>query len=376
MAYLWRNLSDHDFELVCRDLFAKVVDEPLEAFARGPDSGIDVRGYHNGTLSLVIQCKHYAGSPFSSLQSAVRKELPKLKALNPQPKRVILAVSRGLTPANKASLADLLGPYARQEDIFGEDDLEGLLQLHQDVENHHYKLWLASGNRLAAIANAAVVNRSEAVTDRLIAKSRIFVQHQKLQDARVLLDSEHCCVISGPAGVGKTTLAEMLALEYLAAEFELVEVSADIEEAMSVWRRGNKQIFLYDDFLGRTNLLPALGKNEDQRLLNFIRGIKDADNKRFILTTREYILRAARQRYDNLQDDLIDMARLTLDMSSYSRLERAEILYNHLYFNEHVTRQDLETLVENRSYMNIIDHSQFNPRLIESAIRLATKAHV
>src|SRR5256885_8532737 len=41
-------------------------------------------------------------------------------------------------------------------------------------------------------------------------------------------------------------------------------------------------------------------KNEDDRLLNFISQIRTSRQKRLVLTTREYILEQARQRYERL----------------------------------------------------------------------------
>jgi len=84
--------------------------------------------------------------------------------------------------------------------------------------------------------------------------------------------------------------------------YELVVVSADLEEAWSVQDPAVRQIVYYDDFLGRSALEPRLGRNEDDSLVAFIRLAGRSATTRFVLTTREYILRHAHQLYERLAD--------------------------------------------------------------------------
>lgn len=76
----------------------------------------------------------------------------------------------------------------------------------------------------------------------------------------------------------------------MAKGFELIQVSHDMEEAWSKLKPdGEKQVFYYNDFLGKTNFIKSLNKDEDKRLIQFIEKIQKSKNKKFILTTREYI---------------------------------------------------------------------------------------
>ena len=72
-------------------------------------------------------------------------------------------------------------------------------------------------------------------------------------------------------GIGKTTLAEILVINYLDMGYDLINISEDISEAYESYNPQVKQIFYYDDFLGQTSLEDKLGKNEDQRLIFFWR---------------------------------------------------------------------------------------------------------
>ena len=98
----------------------------------------------------------------------------------------------------------------------------------------------------------------------------------------------------GPAGCGKTMLADMLMYTLIGEGFTPFALRQDVGEADDVYRENDPQVFLYDDFLGQTASAEKLAKNEDARLADFITRVAAVENKRFILTTREYMLQHGR----------------------------------------------------------------------------------
>ena len=92
--------------------------------------------------------------------------------------------------------------------------------------------------------------------------------------------------------------------------------------------------------------------------------IRDSKDSVFVLTTREYILNQAKLYYEKLAREKFDHRTCVIDLSKYSRRIRAQILYNHLHFSS-LPRQHLESLVAKRGYVRIIDHKNYNPRLIQ-----------
>lgn len=370
-TYNFANLSPYDFELLVRDLLTRSESLNLRAFAPGRDSGIDLRAWESGSSKkpIIVQCKHMAGSSWSSLRSSVKGEKAKLDKLDNKPVRYILATTQTLTPGNVDELARILSPYCKSdEDILDLIAIERLLDEHAEVLRKHYKLWITSSSVLDRILNAKIYNRTDAYRSALLAKSRIFVQPKSFTQAQKILHNYHTCIISGPPGVGKTTLADMLCLDYLATDFELIVVSEDVSEADQIYSAAKKQIFIYDDFLGRTDLNSRLGKNEDSRLIEFIRRVEDNPNHRFILTTREYILRAARQRYERLDVEDLDVRKFMLRMMHYSQFEKGLILYQHLAFADDIDYADIEELVRSRMYRSIINHPNYTPRHITDAL--------
>jgi hypothetical protein len=370
--YNFSNLSPYDFEIFIRDLLNASQKLNLRVFAPGRDKGVDLRGWEAGRRNyrVIVQCKHMLGSTYPQVLSSVKSEKRKLDKLTLKPSRYILATSKLLTEDNINELASTLEPYSRSSgDILDAAALEDMLSRHESVLRRHYKLWITSTPILEKVLHAGIYNRNESYLQNLLLKSRTFVQPKAFSRAQQILKQNHSCIISGPPGVGKTTLADMLCLEYLTNGFELIVVSEDILEADNVYAQQRKQLFLYDDFLGRTDLREKLGKNEDGRIVEFIRRVSNSPNHRFILTTREYILRAARVNYDRLDNGGIDPLKCVLEIDTYSELQKGLILYQHLSFMEGISRDDIEDLVFNRRYIAIVRHPNYTPRHIADALQ-------
>src|SRR3984885_3483697 len=58
-------------------------------------------------------------------------------------------------------------------------------------------------------------------------------------------------------------------------------------------------------------------------------------------------------------------SKYTLRLDDYSKTHRAKMLFNHLYFSD-LPDDRLAKLVKSRVYRDVVDHSHFNPRVVES----------
>lgn len=378
-----RRLSDYDFELLTRDLLSAELGVRLESFARGRDKGIDLRylATPNNIIvpfgtpqvpDIVVQCKHYVNTGYSGLKSKLqKKECKKVAKLGP--KRYILVTSVDLTAANKSELRGILAPYVLTDsDIYGASDIDALLKRHPSVERAHYKLWLTSTEVLDRFLHSDIYRHTEHVLQNIERNAVRYVANQSYPAAKDMLAKNHVCVIAGRAGIGKTTLAEMLLLEYASAGYQPVVVSADITEANKVWSADPAvpQIFYYDDFLGQAATADKLNKNEDARLGVLLGRVLETKNKRLILTTREYILEQAKQDYERLERMNLDAHKHVIRLEDYTRLHKAQILYNHLYFSG-LDPDVRASLVPQRLYFNVINHPNYTPRLIDDIARRA-----
>ncbi|MET8768736.1 restriction endonuclease [Streptomyces sp. NPDC004658] len=360
-------LTDFDFEAVCKDIFEAEYGLRLELFSPGADAGVDLRYFHAGKSELIVQCKHWVRSSRAKLIEYVRNvELAKVQRLKPD--RYVLATSVELTKDSKDKLYDLLAPYVKTpSDILGVDEINALLRKHEHIVRRHLRLWLTSTAVLSSLLSKSIVTRSQQLADALDSTLRTYAPNESYGRALDLLDSRHSCVIAGIPGIGKTTLAQVICAVYVSEGFELVEVSADLEEANTLWDDNIAQIFYYDDFLGQSSLAEKLGKNEDSRLLSFMERVEKARNKRFILTTREYILAQARQRYEKLDRHRFELQTCVVDMEDYTYRARGSILYNHVYASD-LSGEVKARFANPRVYRPIIQHPNFNPRVVAVTI--------
>ncbi|MBR9971895.1 restriction endonuclease [Magnetospirillum sulfuroxidans] len=356
-------LNGADFEDLVRDLIGEELGVRFEAFCAGPDGGIDGRhapGAAKG--SIVLQAKHMERSTFAALKAVMRKERASIDKLGPS--RYVLATSRPLTPANKASLANEIGPaLVSESDIFGPDDLEALLRKYPSIEKAHIKLWLSSAAILDRVVRSASHAYVAITKEEIEAKLKVYVQNPSFTEASERVEKHHLLIISGPPGVGKTTLGEMIAYAYLGQDWELVPIRS-LEDGFAAIIDTKKQVFLFDDFLGKIALDKQALSSKDSDLTRFMSRVRRSPNARFILTTRAYIFEDARRLSENLADQRLDVTKYVLDVGVYARRIRARILYNHLVVAG-TPIAHVQALIHSGKIPEIVDHRNYNPRIIE-----------
>ncbi|MEV1001826.1 restriction endonuclease [Nonomuraea sp. NPDC050202] len=364
-------LTDVDFEVLCQDLFGSKLGVRLEKFGPGPDAGVDLR-YESapGSAEIVIQCKHRMASSSSDLIRHMEKsELVKIRAL--RPKRYILATTVRLSKMAKDKLAVLLHPYAHGPgDIYGLDEIVAELRNDPALVERNFRLWLSGTNVLRSLLNRDALQRSSRLIEDAVESARTYAINDSLTRALSILNDRHVCLISGIPGIGKTTLALMLVTIHLQAGFSVFEISRDVDEIDAVWDDDEHQLFYYDDFLGQTTLREPLSKNEDVRLLKMLHRVRRSENKRFVLTTREYLLEQARLTYARLHQEDFSPWQCVLSVDSYPLEVQESILHNHLYFSG-LAASDRHAFRQGKAYHRIVGHRNFNPRMVQQSLAVS-----
>ena len=366
LNYDFTNLSTFEFENLIRDLLQNKFNLFIESFTTGRDSGIDLRFAIDTKSSTIIQVKRY--TKYSDLKSSLKKDIYKIKKL--KPKSYIIATSVGLTPKNKSELMNMFKPYIKSTmDILGNNDINNLLGQFPSIEKQYYKLWLSSISILEKILHSKVFNQSTFEIDEIKETLKTYVINDSFNNALDILKKYHYVIISGLPGIGKTTLARMLVYQILAKEYdEFIYISDTINDAFEFYKEDCKQIFYFDDFLGKNFLDVKPRINEDNNVIKFIHKISKSTNKLFILTTREYILQQAKNSSESYNNPSIDFAKCVLDLSIYTKIIKAQILYNHIYYSE-IPEAHLSYFINSKKYRNLITHKNYNPRIIETFIQ-------
>lgn len=358
-------LSPLDFEHLVRDLLSKELEIELTTFAEGKDSGIDLRYSKGEKENVIVQCKRVKTLSKKQIQS----ELLKIKKLNPT--KYFFVVSVDLSPDMFDFIQSTFKDWMEtDENIYTRSKLNQLLDKHKSIHQRHFKLWLNTSSIFNDIINTPLFERAKSLITDLKKDYKYYVKNDSLNQAFEILNKNQFIVISGIPGIGKTTLAKLVLWEYLQKGFEIIEIRKVWEGEQILTEDSDKhQVFYYDDFLGENFLKFDVIEGRSNDLIQFINRIKNSKDKFLIMTTREYILNQAKEIYEKLDTTDLNIAKHTLDLSTYSKRIKAQILYNHIFYSE-IPIEYVEAIIANKVYKEIINHKNYSPRIIE---QLTTK---
>lgn len=368
--YNFNILSPLEFEEFTRDILSAVHDVEYQTFCGGKDGGIDIRYVaKRRTDETVVQCKRYKTTT-ALINNLLHKERPKLDKL--KPKRYILALSLDLSAKQVDKLMLSFAPYIKSpHDIIMPKQLNAYLAKNPQVEKRHFKLWLTSTNVLDVIIHSGIENYSLLTKQNIEEAATLFVPLPNLYEAIDKLRENGFIIIVGQPGVGKTTLARMMAYKLLGDKedgfTELVSIPRDFSQVLTKLSADPEkhQVFYFDDFLGTNFLDHKFDRREDSVFHDLVVSAERLKkSKVMIMTTREYILQQAGQSSRHLDDQNILDARYIVNLDDYGLELKSRILYNH-FANFDLPEAHLQFFLDNKVYRKLIQHRNYSPRLIE-----------
>lgn len=361
------NLNDYEFEILCKDIMEKMHGESLRTYRKGRDQGVDISCFQLKS-GIIIQAKHYINSSFTSLYTALEKELVKIDKL--KPKRYYVCTSRDLTRANIEKIYQLFKKYMKSTDqIIDGTQINDFLKKEENIDiiNKNYKIWLSDSKLIGLMTNRDVFIDSEELMIDIERDSKLFVETNAYRESREILDKERLLIIQGDPGVGKTTISKMLVIYYATLGFKIKYSSdnsvKDLKKSLST-NIEEKELVLLDDFLGQHYL--KINENRPNQIRSLIGFIKRQKNKMLIMNSRITILNEAVSSnldFKNLLDNN-HIGKYLIDLNLMKPIEKAKILYNHFYFNK-LPKEYYDNIIEDRNYCKVVVHKNYNPRIIE-----------
>jgi len=367
MEYDFSKLNDREFEALGASIVGKILNKRVETFKSGRDGGVDGRFWIGKKKEGIIQCKHYIETPYSKLITKLKSE-ESLKVNKLKPAKYIFITSKKLSRSNKKEIKEIFSPYIiREDDIFGKEDLNVFLSKkeNQEIVELNIKLWITSIPVLDLIFNNAIKGRSESTIREIEENAYKYAITENHKKGFQILEKSNVIILTGEPGIGKTTIADNLSLYYTAKGYEFCDIEESISEAENIFREKEKKkiLFYCDDFLG-SNLYDAINNKKDSHIVKFINRVSKDNSKKFILTSRTNILNKAYSLSHKFQNGKIRDNEFLLKVENLTSIDKAQILYNHI-FHSNLDKVYIDEIYENKRYKEIINHRNFNPRIIE-----------
>ena len=369
--YNFNNLSDFEFEILCKDIMQKKLGINLYTFQKGRDGGIDITDSPS-TKSIIIQVKHYINSKYSDLIASLRKEIGKVKELNPQKYYVCCAVK--LTAKNKQEIYKLFSEYMESaNNVLSLLDINDFLENPEniDIVRKHYKLWLESTNILNEIVNQSIFVDCESLLYNIEENSKEFVATHCYYECLEILEQERMLLLLGMPGTGKTVTTKMLALYYASKGYRIRYTTngdiRDLKNALST-QKELPEVVLLDDCLGQHYF--KMKETQENELLGLVKYIAMNKSKKLIMNSRVTIFQQAKERsieFRQFAEDKKFKIKI-LDMGKISIPDKGRIFYNHIYFKGLPTLyyQDIR---RDYNYRKIVMHNNYTPRIMEFVTR-------
>lgn len=364
----YSNLSDIEFEYLCKDVMSRKLSKNLQRFGSGKDGGVDLTDDVQ-SKNIIVQVKHYVKTDVSGLLRSLKNEVAKVEKLKPN--KYYVCCSKELTPQNKMEIREMFSSFMESDDyIITSLELDQFLDLSENVDilRKHFKLWIDSSNILCDYFTNDIFIDSEALMAGIEDDMTLFVQTQAYEEAILCLEDRNVLIIVGNPGVGKTVTSKMLVLHYAAQDYRVRYTTdgMDLKELKKSLSQSpkSKEVVLLDDCFGQAYF--NMKATQESELLSLIKYISLNKNKVLIMNSRISIYNEAKERTSQLIKSLDkkEYNAYVLNMESISLEDKGKIFYNHLYFQD-IPRKYFENIKLDKRYIDIVKHENYNPRIIE-----------
>lgn len=329
----WRAFQD-----LATTMLSTVFGQSVESFEDGNDEGRDASftGIWNdphGTEALsgafVIQSK-FSSSRGTLTLSGLQQELPKIKNLQERglcDNYIVMTNQRVTGSANAAIREAVMGLGVKQVRVWGRTWIEQKLDTDPALRRRVPRLY-GLGD-LTEILDERRLLQGKSILNALGSSAATFVPTSPFYDAADALDDHGAVLLIGRPTVGKSVIAQMLALGVLDSGEADVVVATSAEDFTKVWNPSlTDRLFWVDDVFGELTAEAALIGSWGRNMRALLAAV--GHGNRFIFTSRDYIYRDAVTQLRSANVPFWNDAQITVAVAELTATERRRILYNHL----------------------------------------------
>ena len=325
-------LGWHDFQNLCLTVIGEVFGQTIMGFLSHNDAGRD--GAFHGTWSptgtevfqgnFVVQAKHTSNPSTTLTRSLISDELAKVESLVARGRcdvYVLISNARLTGDSELQITEDLKDCGVSQTLVLGAEWLNRTIS-----ENSRLRMLvprLYGLGDLTQILDQRAYGQAEAVLESMRTDLAKLVRTKTYEAAANALDDHGFVLLTGAPMTGKTTIAAELALASADAFDTTVVTIQEAGEIRERWNPGEKQLFWLDDAFGATQLEHHLASSW-QRATPMVNSAIDTGSK-FVLTTRDYVLRAAWSHLKPGSFPLLEASCVVVDVADLTLQERKQI---------------------------------------------------
>lgn len=387
-------LSPDDFEKFANKIVSKRFKKHIIDFGEGPDGGID--GMDDSVNpTIIVQSKRYQPNTTpQSFLNLVKKEITKLEKTSRVKKfsadiDYVIVTSVKLNPNTRNGIRKLKSQWIKSDKhIIDANELLSLSS-NSDYKDIFREYDLINGRLIDAVKK---INYEQIELENFDFISpfdcNFIVETELMKKAYKCLRENRIVFLVGHPGVGKSISSQYLALLSTKWEdrpakviYRSIEETPDIINLFNTTFSDGKQslVVIFDDFLGR-NTLDA--KEQDFKYVRRIASaVKQSENLYVIFNSRVEILNQGTNEHIEFGKfiESNDNNRVTVNISELSNSDKAWILrknFEKLFYEaKGIEKQNIESnynkILETKYYRQIVEHKNYNPRMIEFIVREA-----
>lgn len=370
-TFALHDLGWHAFQQLCHTVLREILGQTVESFLDVNDGGRD--GAFAGRWSprptevfegdFVVQCKHTARPGYNLRLSDLSDEFAKARRLayRGQCNVYLLMTNAGVSGTTSESIcSELVRAGVQHSRVLSTSWLNQ--QIRETARLRRLVPRLYGLGDLTQILDERAYRQAAAVLDAMRVDLSKLVLTGTFAAGQKALHEHAFVLLLGAAATGKTTIAAQLALG--AADADPDESSAAVVKLDTIadlqhrWNPDEPQLIWLDDAFGATQFEHALA-GEWTRAIPRINAALHAGSQ-FVVTSRDYIFKAARPYLKPGAFPLLNEAQVVVDVSDLTADERRQILFNHLRHG----RQPREFIVALQPHLEMAaDHPGFSPEL-------------